>query len=85
MISLIILAAGMGTRYGQGVKQFTSITENGTKTLLHCSLENAENYFHEYIFVIRKEIRALFQKLFSSFLRTHKCNIVYQEVPIHRQ
>jgi hypothetical protein len=60
--TLIIMAAGMGSRYG-GLKQVDTITEAG-EIILDFSLYDAMMAgFDKAIFVIRKEHRDIFTKL----------------------
>ena len=83
---LIILAAGIGSRYGQesAPKQFDAfLGKKKNKTILHFSLANLESFFDHYIFVIRKETESLFCALFHKFLNRHSHTIVYQSLESH--
>lgn len=77
-LSLVILAAGMGSRYG-GPKQFDILLDN--KTLLHHSLRNAEEYFDNFIFVLRQELVRNFEEKFEDFINSHKCHEAIQFKP----
>lgn len=79
--SLVIMAAGMGSRYG-GLKQIESIDSYG-HTLIDYSIYDAiEAGFREITFVIKKEIDADFRSVMEPHLRGKdvKVNYVYQEL-----
>ena len=79
--SLVIMAAGMGSRYG-GLKQIESIDAFG-HTLIDYSIYDAMNAgFEEITFVIKKEIEADFLSVMKSHLdgKNVKVNYVYQEL-----
>ncbi len=62
--TLLILAAGMGSRYG-GIKQIDSFGPNG-ETIIDYSLFDAiEAGFGKIIFIIREELKADFQRIFT--------------------
>ncbi|MCG8525798.1 MAG: nucleotidyltransferase [Opitutales bacterium] len=65
--TLLILAAGMGSRYG-GLKQIEGFGPNG-ETILEYSLYDAlEAGFTEFVFVIRKDMEDLFREKILSRL-----------------
>jgi len=67
-ISLVVLAAGIGSRYG-GIKQLDSVTNDGL-TLIDFSLYDALRAgFSKVIFVVRKAILEDFRKVFDSKLK----------------
>lgn len=78
--TLVILAAGMGSRYG-GLKQVDGLGPNG-ETIMHYSVYDALRAgFGQVVFVIRKSIEADFVSLFlSSFGGKVPYEIVYQEI-----
>ena len=79
--SLVIMAAGMGSRYG-GLKQIESVDAFG-HTLIDYSIYDAMNAgFEEITFVIKKEIEADFLSVMKSHLdgKNVKVNYVYQEL-----
>ena len=76
---LLILAAGMGTRYG-GLKQIEKVGPNG-ETILEYSIFDALNAgFNKVIFVIRHRMKNSFQHAvidrISNFI---SCDTVFQE------
>ena len=58
--SLVILAAGLGSRYG-GVKQLDGFGPNGEKIIDYTVFDALEAGFGKIIFVIRKEIESEFR------------------------
>lgn len=79
--SLVIMAAGMGSRYG-GLKQIESIDSYG-HTLIDYSIYDAiEAGFREITFVIKKEIESDFMSVMEPHLcgKDIKVNYVYQEL-----
>lgn len=52
--SLVVLAAGMGSRYG-GLKQLDSFGPNGETLLEYAIYDALQHHFDEVIFVIRRE------------------------------
>ncbi len=78
--TLLILAAGMGSRYG-GLKQIEPMGPNG-ETLLDYSLRDAlAAGFQKIVFVIREEFAAEFhEKVGSKFQTNSEINYVHQSL-----
>ncbi len=78
--SLVILAAGMGSRYG-GVKQIDQFGPNG-ETILDYSIYDALQVgFKKIVFVIRKELEADFKAVFDPKLKDRvEVQYVFQEL-----
>lgn len=80
--TLLILAAGMGSRYG-GIKQMDAFGPNG-ETLIDYSIHDAiQAGFGKIVFIIRKDFAAEFEKIFNEKLEKHpavKVEYVYQEM-----
>ena len=79
-LTLVVLAAGMGSRYG-GLKQLDKITNEGD-TIIDFSIYDAINAgFTKIVFVIRKKIKDDFTDTFDTKL-TNKVEVVhvYQEL-----
>ena len=86
--TLVILAAGMGSRYG-GLKQVDPVGPNG-ETLLDYSVFDARRAgFGTVVFVIRHDIEAVFRdKVGSRFERHMNVEYAFQELvdlPAHRE
>lgn len=78
--TLVILAAGMGSRYG-GLKQIDIFTNEG-ETIIDFSLYDAIRVgFGKVVFVIRKSFKKEFKKIFGEKLKGQiEVDYVYQEV-----
>ena len=76
---LVVLAAGMGRRYG-GVKQLDSVGPNG-ETLMEYSLFDAQRAgFKSALFIIKQEIEAMFQKqIQKKYENLLKISYVFQQ------
>ncbi|MDO6492234.1 MULTISPECIES: nucleotidyltransferase family protein [unclassified Cellulophaga] len=73
--TLVILAAGMGSRYG-GLKQLDKFTQDGA-TIMDFSIYDAiEAGFGKFVFIIRKSFEDEFKKLIENKLRD-KVELVY--------
>lgn len=77
--TLVILAAGMGSRYG-GLKQMDPFTPEGD-TIIDFSLYDAlEAGFGKFVFIIRKSFEAEFKDIFSKKLKGKaEVDYVFQE------
>ncbi|MDO5027374.1 MAG: sugar phosphate nucleotidyltransferase [Tissierellia bacterium] len=61
--TLVIMAAGIGSRYGAGIKQLAKMTKND-ETIIDFSVYDAINYgFEKVVFIIRKDIEVDFKNL----------------------
>ncbi len=78
--TLLILAAGMGSRYG-GLKQLDGIGPNG-ETIMDYSIYDAKRAgFGKVVFVIRKSLEKDFQdKIFSKYKGFIDIDYVFQEL-----
>ena len=73
--TLVILAAGMGSRYG-GLKQIDSFTPEGD-TIIDFSLYDAlQAGFGKFVFIIRKSFEKEFKEIFNKKLEG-KAEVVY--------
>ncbi|WP_163517437.1 nucleotidyltransferase family protein [Gelidibacter japonicus] len=77
--TLVILAAGMGSRYG-GLKQMDSFTPEGD-TIIDFSLYDAlQAGFGKFVFIIRKSFEKEFKEIFSKKLKGKaEVDYVFQE------
>ncbi|MBO0590166.1 nucleotide-diphospho-sugar transferase [Cellulophaga sp. E16_2] len=74
-ITLVVLAAGMGSRYG-GLKQMDSFTDEGD-TIIDFSVYDALRAgFNKFVFIIRKSFEKEFKKIFDKKLQG-KAEVVY--------
>lgn len=65
--TLVILAAGIGSRYG-GLKQLDSVGPKGETLLEYAIYDAIEAGFGKIVFVIRKALEQAFREKFSSLL-----------------
>ena len=62
MPSLVIMAAGMGSRFGSGIKQLEAVGNNN-EIIMDFSIHDAiEAWFNKIIFVIREDIEDAFAR-----------------------
>lgn len=62
-MTLLIMAAGLGSRFGAGIKQLEPVSENG-EIIMDYSIHDAiKAGFNKIIFVIRKDIEADFRSV----------------------
>ncbi|BAV95067.1 nucleotidyltransferase family protein [Ichthyobacterium seriolicida] len=80
--TLLVLAAGMGSRYG-GLKQIDGIGPNN-ETIMEYSIYDAINVgFEKVVFLIRKELEHSFKELFAKKLQDKiEVAYAYQETNI---
>ncbi len=78
--SLLVLAAGMGSRYG-GLKQLDQFGPNG-ETIIDYSIYDAiQAGFTKIVFVIRQSFEKEFKERFNSLWSNRiECNYVYQDL-----
>lgn len=78
--SLVILAAGMGSRYG-GLKQIDSVGPAGEIVIDYSVHDAMQAGCDEVVFVIRKEIEKAFrERVGRSIERQVECRYVFQEL-----
>ncbi|MCU6760825.1 UDP-N-acetylglucosamine diphosphorylase/glucosamine-1-phosphate N-acetyltransferase [uncultured Roseburia sp.] len=75
-VSLVIMAAGIGSRFGGGIKQLTSVGPNG-EIIIDYSIHDAlEAGFDKVVFIIRKDLEKDFREIIGN--RIEKiCNVEY--------
>ncbi|MBO6134532.1 MAG: NTP transferase domain-containing protein [Lachnospiraceae bacterium] len=78
---LVIMAAGIGSRFGEGIKQLTPLGPNG-EIIMDYSISSAiKAGFDEVVIIIRKEIEKDFIDIIGSRLEKKvKCRYAYQEL-----
>ena len=76
---LVIMAAGMGSRYG-GLKQMDKVTPTGEVILDYSIFDAKRAGFKRVIFLIKKEIEADFKRVVGSHIEKHiDVQYAYQE------
>lgn len=61
--SLVIMAAGIGSRFGEGIKQLSSVGPNGEIIMDYSVHDAIEAGFDKIIFIIRKDIEEDFREV----------------------
>ncbi|MCH7534366.1 MAG: nucleotidyltransferase [Bacteroidetes bacterium] len=79
--TLLILAAGMGSRYG-GLKQIDGIGPNNEPIIEYSIYDAIQSGFGKIVFVIRKENYEDFKGIFDRFAAMIDVRYVFQEVNI---
>ena len=59
--TLIIMAAGIGSRFGTGIKQLAKMSDNGEIIMDYSIYDAKEAGFDKVVFVIRKDIEEEFK------------------------
>ena len=79
--TLLVLAAGMGSRYGS-LKQMDGVGPNGEAIIDYSVYDAIRAGFGKVVFVIRHSFAAEFQEVFSAERFGHKIEVeyVYQEL-----
>ena len=79
--TLVIMAAGLGSRYKGGIKQLAKIGPNG-EILMDYSINDAkEAGFNKVVFIIRKAIDEEFKQVIGNRIsKTIDVDYVYQEL-----
>lgn len=74
--ALVIMAAGIGSRFGGGIKQLEPVGPNG-EIIMEYSIHDAlEAGFNEVVFIIRKDLEDYFRKMIGD--KTQKrCKVSY--------
>ena len=76
--TLLVLAAGMGSRYG-GVKQIDAVGKNGECLLDFSAFDAKRSGFGKVVFIIRKDIEKDFrERLFDRVARNMDAEYVFQ-------
>ena len=84
--SLVIMAAGMGSRFGGGIKQLTPVGPNGELIIDYSIYDAIHAGFNKIIFIIRKDIEQDFMdiigKRIEAFCESHNVSVhyAYQDV-----
>lgn len=79
--SLVIMAAGIGSRYGGGIKQLEKVGPNG-EVIIDYSIHDAlEAGFNKVVFIIRKDLEKDFKEIIGNRIeKICKVEYAYQEI-----
>ena len=64
--TLVIMAAGIGSRFGQGIKQLTSFGPSGEIIMDYSIYDAIEAGFDKVVFVIRRDLEADFKEIIGN-------------------
>jgi len=79
-LTLLVLAAGMGSRYG-GLKQLDQVGPNGETIIDYSVYDAIEAGFNKIVFIIRKDIeKDMNDLLFKKYSKRIKIEYVFQEL-----
>lgn len=67
--TLVVLAAGIGSRFKTGIKQLQSVGPNGELIMDYAIYDALEAGFNRVIFIIRHDIEPLFEQIIGSRVR----------------
>ena len=79
--TLLIMAAGIGSRFGQGIKQLEPV-DNGHHIIMDYSIHDAiEAGFNKIVFIIRRDIEADFREMIGNRIEAvcaaHQVEVAY--------
>lgn len=79
--TLIIMAAGIGSRFGEGIKQLAQMGPNG-EIIMDYSIHDAkEAGFNKVVFIIRKDIFKEFEEIIGNRIKEQiDVEYVFQEI-----
>lgn len=79
--ALVIMAAGLGSRFGEGLKQLAAVGPSG-EIIMDYSIHDAlEAGFNKIVFIIRKDIEAEFKEVIGNRIeKIAEVAYVYQEL-----
>ncbi len=79
--ALVIMAAGMGSRFGGGIKQLEHVGPNGEIIMDYSIYDAKQAGFNKVVFVIRKDIEKAFHEIIGDHVsRQIEVEYVYQEL-----
>ncbi len=80
--TLVIMAAGIGSRFGGGIKQLEPVGSNG-EIIMDYSIHDAiEAGFNKVVFIIRKDIKEAFQEVIGNRIE-RICNKLMWRLLMH--
>ena len=83
--TLIIMAAGIGSRFGTGIKQLAKMSDNGEIIMDYSIYDAKEAGFDKVVFVIRKDIEEEFKAVIGNRVLRLKWNMYIRNLQICRK
>ncbi len=81
MKTLVIMAAGIGSRFGEGVKQLTPVGPNGELIMDYSVHDAVQAGFDHVVFVIRRDIEVDFKEIIGKRIeQIVSVDYAYQEI-----
>lgn len=81
--TLVVLAAGIGSRYGQGIKQLAKMDDNGYTIIDYSIYDAIKAGFNKVVFIIRKDIEKDFKEIIGSRIeKIIDVEYVYQDMEL---
>ena len=79
--TLVIMAAGIGSRFGGGIKQLAPVGPNGEIIMDYSIYDAIEAGFDKVVFVIRKDLEKDFKEIIGNRIEKQvETSYVYQEL-----
>ena len=79
--TLVVMAAGMGSRFGGGIKQLEPLGPNGEVLMLYSIYDAIQAGFNKVVFITRKELLDTFEELVTSKIKSSiEVEYVFQEI-----
>ena len=80
-ITLVIMAAGIGSRFGGGIKQLAPVGPNGEIIMDYSIYDAMEAGFNKVVFVIRKSLEKDFKEIIGNRIeKVVEVGYAYQEL-----
>ncbi|RHM59414.1 MULTISPECIES: sugar phosphate nucleotidyltransferase [Coprobacillaceae] len=80
-VTLVIMAAGIGSRFGKGIKQLTPVGPHGEIIMDYSIYDAMQAGFNKVVFVIRKDLKEEFDRVIGSRIKqVIKVEYAYQEL-----
>lgn len=87
-ITLVIMAAGIGSRFGERIKQLEPVGSNGELIIDYSVYDAIKAGFNHVVFIIRRDIEALVREKIGDRLSSHvKISYAFQEkddIPVRK-
>lgn len=79
--TLVVMAAGIGSRYGEGIKQLEPVGPGGEIIMDYSVYDGIEAGFKKVIFIIRKDLEKDFKKIIGDRIAKHiEVEYAFQEL-----
>ena len=79
--TLVVMAAGIGSRFGGGIKQLEPVGPNGEIIMDYSIRDALEAGFNKIVFIIRKDIFEEFEEIIGSRIKDQiDVEYVFQEL-----